>query len=150
MRTNVSLCEMCRHRDWHKETDFAGHLGADRARAVFARMVRRDRRAARDALGDVPCIRGDVIWMSHVLDRFGGDRAWDLRCAEEDEREAEYMRFIEGKGCVDDCDNCKIPDIFDRRFRFMNVGFCPVLDDFVGEGDTPLLHDCRDFTGVSI
>ena len=84
--------------------------------------------------------------MSHVLDRFGGDRAWDLHC---DAQDAAYERAISGATCIDDCDNCRIPDIHDARFKFMAVGFCPVIDDFVGEGDTPKKLDCQTFAGAA-
>ena len=64
-------------------------------------------------------------------------------------REEQYRELIKGKTCVDDCGKCRIPDIHDSRFHFMTVGFCPEIDDFVGEGDTPARFDCQSFAGAA-
>lgn len=88
--------------------------------------------------------------MSDVYDRFGGDRAWDIHVAREDDQMRAYRRFVRDKTCVDDCDNCRIPDIHDERFKFYEIGFCPEIEDFVGQGDTPLKFGCETFTGASL
>lgn len=67
--------------------------------------------------------------MSHVLDRYGGDRAWDLYC---DAQDAAYERLIEGKTCLD-CDKTHRCD----RKGHESVGYCSKFNEFVTDEDKP-------------